>query len=117
LEVQPDAVIIFFSGKTGFDHVRSAMQKGAYDYVPKDSGPDELRHVFSKALEHRKLKTQKQQSQHELKTVYKNHVMIGKSAPSADTFRNNRATTSLPVPVSPSIKTAKSDRLSRSMRP
>ena len=80
LEVQPEAVIIFFSGKIGFEYVRSAMQKGAYDYVPKDSGPDELRHVFSKALEHRKLKTQKQQSQHELKTVYKNHVMIGKSA-------------------------------------
>jgi DNA-binding NtrC family response regulator len=80
LEAQPDAVIIFFSGKTGFEYVRSAMQKGAYDYVPKDSGPDELRHVFSKALEHRKLKTQKQQTQHEIKTVYKNHVMIGKSA-------------------------------------
>ena len=79
LEIQPDAVIIFFSGNTGFEFVRNAMKLGAYDYIPKGSGPDELRHVFSKALEHRKLKAQKQQSQHEIKTVSKNHVMIGKS--------------------------------------
>jgi two-component system nitrogen regulation response regulator NtrX len=79
LEVQPDALIIFFSGKTGFEFVRQAMKNGAYDYVPKDSGPEELRHVFTKALEHKKLKSQKQQISHEIKTVYKNHVIIGVS--------------------------------------
>ncbi len=49
LEIQPDAMIIFFSGNTSFEFVRSAMKNGAYDYVPKGSGPDELRHVFSKS--------------------------------------------------------------------
>jgi len=77
LEIQPDAVVIFFSGNTSFEFVRAAMKSGAYDYVPKGSGPDELQHVFSKALEHRKLKFQKQQSQHEIKTTSKHHVIIG----------------------------------------
>ncbi len=80
LEIQNDVLIIFFSGKTGFECVRSAMKAGAYDYVPKDSGPDELRHVLSKALEHRNLKAKNKKTQHELKTNSKQHVLIGKSA-------------------------------------
>lgn len=99
LEIQSDALIIFFSGNTGFEYVRNAMKNGAYDYVPKDSGPDELRHVFSKALEHRKLKSLNKQTQNELKRVYKNHVLIGKS-PAIEKIRKqiDRARLS-PAPV------------------
>lgn len=99
LEIQSDALIIFFSGNTGFEYVRNAMKNGAYDYVPKDSGPDELRHVFSKALEHRKLKSINKQTQNELKRVYKNHVLIGKS-PAIEKIRKqiDRARLS-PAPV------------------
>jgi two-component system nitrogen regulation response regulator NtrX len=80
IEIQPEVIVIFFSGKTDFQYVRNAMKNGAYDYVPKDSGAEELRHVFSKALETRKLKTQKRQAQREIKTANKHNVIIGKSA-------------------------------------
>jgi DNA-binding NtrC family response regulator len=79
LKLQDDLEIIFFSGHTSFDSVRKAMQAGAADYVPKDAGPDELRHVFKKAIEHRHLKNQHQKSQSEVKKVYRNQVLIGSS--------------------------------------
>ena len=99
LEIQSDAIIIFFSGNTGFSNVRNAMKAGAYDFVPKDSGPDELRHVFTKALELRKLKSLNKQSQNELKRVYKNHILIG-SSPGIEKIRKQieRARLS-PAPV------------------
>lgn len=81
LEIQSDVVIIFFSGKTGFEYVRNAMKLGAYDYVPKDAGADELRHVFAKALEHKNLKIQNQQTQFEVKKTHvRTNTLIGKSA-------------------------------------
>jgi DNA-binding NtrC family response regulator len=80
LELQPDVTIIFFSGKTGFQFVRNAMKLGAYDYVPKDAGADELRHVFQKALEHKRLLQVTQQSQYEVKRVHNTHPLIGNSA-------------------------------------
>ena len=79
LEIQPEIIIVFFSGRTDFNSVRSAMKGGAYDYVPKDAGPDELRHTFSKALEYKKLKSQKKQATHEIKASFKNKVLIGAS--------------------------------------
>jgi len=81
LEIQSDVEIIFFSGKTGFDYVRNAMKLGAYDYVPKDAGADELKHVFAKALEHKNLKTQNQQTQFEVKKTHtQTNTLVGKSA-------------------------------------
>ena len=80
LEVQNDIQIIFFSGNTEFDYVRNAMKLGAYDYVPKDAGADELKHVFEKALEFRQLKTQNRQTQFEVKKVHNKNSLIGTSA-------------------------------------
>ncbi len=79
LEIQSDAIIIFFSGKTDFEYVRNAMKAGAHDYISKDSGAEELRHVFSKALSLRKLGNSNKQTQHELKSTHRNHVLIGVS--------------------------------------
>jgi two-component system nitrogen regulation response regulator NtrX len=79
MEIQSDLEIIFFSGQTGFEFVRKAMQLGATDYVPKDAGPDELKHVFAKAIELKQLKTQNKQTQFEVKKAHKSNVLIGKS--------------------------------------
>jgi DNA-binding NtrC family response regulator len=81
LEIQNDLEIIFFSGKTGFDNVRNAMKLGAYDYVPKDAGADELKHVFAKALEYKKLNLRNQQTQFEVKKTHvQTNTLVGKSA-------------------------------------
>ena len=80
LDLQSNVEIIFFSGKTGFEYVRDAMKLGVYDYLPKDSGAEEIRHSFEKALEHRQLKTKTLQSQMEVKRVFHSNPLIGKSA-------------------------------------
>ena len=79
LEIQNDLEIIFFSGQTGFELVKSAMKLGASDYISKDAGADELKHVFEKTLEHRNLKTQKKQNQYEIKKTYQSSAIIGTS--------------------------------------
>ena len=79
LEIQNDAIIIFFSGRTDFELVREAMILGAHDYLPKDMNPEELKHVLSKALEHKKLKALGKQTQYELKKTYQSHILIGVS--------------------------------------
>ena len=79
MEIQNDVKVIFFSGRTEFDLVRSAMKLGAFDYIPKDSGPDELRHAFSKALDNKNLKKKNSQSQHEIKSVTQKYTLIGNS--------------------------------------
>ncbi len=78
-EIQNDLEIIFFSGQTGFEFVRNAMKVGAIDYVPKDAGPDELKHVFKKVLEIRELKQKNKKTQSEVKKVHKSNVLIGNS--------------------------------------
>ena len=78
-EIQSDAKIIIFSGRTDFELVRSAMKLGAHDYIAKDSGAAALEHVFNKALEHKGLQTKQIQLQREIRTNAKEKVLIGKS--------------------------------------
>lgn len=79
LEIQNDLDIIFFSGRTEFEYVRRAMQAGALDYVPKDSGANELRHIFKKTLALRSLKIKNEKSQRELKRAFHATSLIGSS--------------------------------------
>ncbi|MBS1960309.1 MAG: sigma-54-dependent Fis family transcriptional regulator [Bdellovibrionales bacterium] len=79
IEIQNDVEIIFFSGKLDFKYVRDAMKLGAADYIPKDSGPEELKHVFSKTLQSKHLKNKNAQTQFELKKEYENISFIGES--------------------------------------
>lgn len=79
LELQNDVEIIFFSGRLDFQSVRDAMKLGASDYIPKDSGPEELKHVFDKTLQTKGLKERSIQTQFEVKKGHQNNVLIGES--------------------------------------
>lgn len=79
LDIQNDVEIIFFSGKLDFQFVRDAMKLGASDYIPKDSGPEELKHVFEKTLKTKQLKNKNIQTQYEVKREHQTHVFIGES--------------------------------------
>jgi DNA-binding NtrC family response regulator len=79
LEIQSDLRIIVFSGRTEFELVRKAMRLGAFDYIAKGSGVEELDHVFRKALEHRALKKKTTQSQRELNRSARQISLIGSS--------------------------------------
>jgi len=78
--LQEDAKIIIFSGHQNFDVVKKALQLGATDYILKDAGVDELKHVLNKNFEHQQISRQNQQSQFELKKQHYSTALIGESA-------------------------------------
>lgn len=80
LEIQDDIKIIIFSGQQNFEIVKKALQLGACDYIIKDAGTDELKHVLIKTLQHQEKVRQNQQNQFELKKQHYSTSLIGESA-------------------------------------
>ncbi len=78
-EAQSDAIIIFFSGRTNLEHIKTAIRLGAHDYVSKDCSAEDLAHVFAKALQHKTLQTKASQLQHEIKSITRRFDLIGTS--------------------------------------
>jgi signal transduction histidine kinase len=52
----PDIVLIMITGYATILSAVEAIQKGAYDYLPKPFSPDQLRSVARRGLDHRTLK-------------------------------------------------------------
>jgi len=52
----PDIVLIMITGFATIVSAVEAMQKGAYDYLPKPFNPDQLRALTKRGLDHRNLK-------------------------------------------------------------
>ena len=77
--LQEDAKIIIFSGHQNFEVVKKALQLGATDYLLKDAGVDELKHVLNKNVEHQQVSRQNQQNQFELKKQHYSTALIGES--------------------------------------
>lgn len=80
-ELDPEMAIVMSSGRTDFDAVRESMRRGAADFVPKDSEPEALLHVLSRALERRTLLQRREQQSFEVTTQQRQHVLVGESAP------------------------------------
>lgn len=51
----PDIVLVMITGFATIVSAVEAMQKGAYDYLPKPFNPDQLRALAKRGLEHRNL--------------------------------------------------------------
>ena len=79
-DLQEDAKIIVFSGNQSFDIVKKALQLGASDYILKDAGVDELKHVLNKTITHQQTTRLNQQNQFELKKQHFSTSLIGNSA-------------------------------------
>jgi len=113
---------------TGFGTVKDAVEaikRGAWDFVSKPFQIDELLHVLDSAIEQRRLKSENAYLRSQLEERYRFEGIVGKSRPMERLFQlletvaptNStilitgetgtgkevvaRATTSLPVPVSP----------------
>ena len=54
-EVQPSLVVIMITGYATIKSAVEAIQKGAYDYLPKPFTPDEVRVIIERAAEHSRL--------------------------------------------------------------
>ena len=51
-KIQPSLVVIMITGYATIKSAVEAIQKGAYDYLPKPFTPDEVRVIIERALEH-----------------------------------------------------------------
>jgi len=57
-KICPDTEVIMATGYATLETAVESMKQGAYDYIPKPYGLDQLGAIFEKALERRRLKAQ-----------------------------------------------------------
>ena len=53
-EVDRDMIVIMMTGYASVDTAVTALKNGAYDYITKPLDPDEVAHLISRALSHRR---------------------------------------------------------------
>lgn len=78
-EADPDLILIMMTGYATVDTAVKALKNGAYDYLTKPVDPDELTHLVSKALEHRRTKQEVARLQENLREIFPRTELIGKS--------------------------------------
>jgi len=70
----PDIVLVMITGFATIVSAVEAMQKGAYDYLPKPFNPDQLRALTKRGLEHRNLKIETKRLREEKDLMEKNFI-------------------------------------------
>ncbi len=70
----PDIVLIMITGYASIVSAVEAIQKGAYDYLPKPFSPDQLRTVARRGLDHRNLKIETRRLREEKERMEKNFI-------------------------------------------
>lgn len=70
----PDTVPVMITGYATITTAVEAIQKGAYDYLPKPFSPDQLRVLTQRALDHRTLKMEAKRLREEKERMEKNFI-------------------------------------------
>lgn len=70
----PDIVLIMITGYATILSAVEAIQKGAYDYLPKPFSPDQLRTVAKRGLDHRNLKIETRRLREEKERMEKSFI-------------------------------------------
>jgi len=70
----PDIVLIMITGYATILSAVEAIQKGAYDYLPKPFSPDQLRTVARRGLDHRNLKIETRRLREEKERMEKSFI-------------------------------------------
>ncbi|HBH86514.1 MAG TPA: hypothetical protein DDY17_02785, partial [Syntrophaceae bacterium] len=70
----PDIVLIMITGYASIVSAVEAIQKGAYDYLPKPFSPDQLRTVARRGLDHRNLKIETRRLREEKERMEKSFI-------------------------------------------
>jgi two-component system sensor histidine kinase/response regulator len=70
----PDIVLIMITGYATIISAVEAIQKGAYDYLPKPFSPDQLRTVARRGLDHRNLKIETRRLREEKERMEKSFI-------------------------------------------
>jgi two-component system response regulator HydG len=80
-QADPDLIIIIMTGYASVETAVQALKRGAYDYITKPIDPDELVHLVSKALEHKRATRELTRLRENLQELYPATELIGKSPP------------------------------------
>ncbi len=82
IKLDPDILVIVFTGQGSIDSAVEAMKLGAFDYIQKPITKEVIQISLKKAIEHRSIKQENIQLKKQLKQkyqldqmVYKSHVM------------------------------------------
>jgi two-component system, NtrC family, response regulator HydG len=78
-EADPDLTVIIMTGYASVDTAVQALKVGAYDYITKPVDPDELSHLVSNALEHKRARREVVRLRENLQDVSPGTELIGKS--------------------------------------
>jgi signal transduction histidine kinase len=70
----PDIVLIMITGYATILSAVEAIQKGAYDYLPKPFSPDQIRTVARRGLDHRNLKIETRRLREEKERMEKSFI-------------------------------------------
>src|ERR1019366_580805 len=78
-EADPDLTIIIMTGYASVETAVQALKLGAYDYITKPVDPDELSHLVSNALEHKRARREVNRLREDLKEAVPGTELIGRS--------------------------------------
>ena len=78
-EVDPDLTVIIMTGYASVETAVQALKLGAYDYITKPVDPDELSHLVSNALEHKRARREVVRLRENLQEVVPGTELIGRS--------------------------------------
>jgi len=78
-EADPDLTVVMMTGYASVDTAVQALKRGAYDYITKPVDPDELSHLVSNALEHKRARREVVRLRENLQEVFPSTELIGKS--------------------------------------
>jgi len=78
-EADADITVIIMTGYASVDTAVQALKLGAYDYITKPVDPDELSHLVTNALEHKRARREVVRLRENLQEVSPSTELIGKS--------------------------------------
>ncbi len=78
-EADPELTVVIMTGYASVDTAVQALKQGAYDYITKPVDPDELSHLVSNALEHKRARREVVRLRENLQEVFPSTELIGKS--------------------------------------
>ena len=83
----PEIVVVMITAYASLETAIAAIKKGAYDYVTKPFKHEELLHILSNALDHRRLQDENRELRTALSDQARFMEMVGKSARMLEVFR------------------------------
>ncbi len=77
--IDAELPVVMMTGYASVETAVKALKQGAYDYITKPFDPDELVHLVSKAIEHRRTKQEVERLRENLQEVFPKTDLIGQS--------------------------------------